>query len=84
MNIKIVGSNCKNGMQLYKMASRAVEELEENIEVENEKVFKFVKKQGLQIHFDCSLSNDKDPAGIAKAAIKGTEVGKALFFSVTA
>ena len=34
MNIKIVGSNCKNGMQLYKMASRAVEELEENIEVE--------------------------------------------------
>lgn len=34
MNIKIVGSNCKNGMQLYKMASRAVEELEENIDVE--------------------------------------------------
>ena len=34
MNIKIVGSNCKNGMQLYKMASRAVEELEENFEVE--------------------------------------------------
>ena len=34
MNIKIVGSKCKNGMQLYKMASRAVEELEENIEVE--------------------------------------------------
>ena len=34
MNIKIVGSNCKNGMQLYKMESRAVEELEENIEVE--------------------------------------------------
>lgn len=34
MNIKIVGSNCKNGMQLYKMASRPVEELEENIEVE--------------------------------------------------
>lgn len=34
MNIKIVGSNCKNGMQLYKMASRAVEELEENIEVQ--------------------------------------------------
>jgi hypothetical protein len=34
VNIKIVGSNCKNGMQLYKMASRAVEELEENIEVE--------------------------------------------------
>lgn len=25
MEIKIVGSNCKNGMQLYKMASRAIE-----------------------------------------------------------
>lgn len=34
MNIKIIGSNCKNGMQLYKMASRAVDELQENIEIE--------------------------------------------------
>ena len=25
MEIKIVGSNCKNGMQLYKMAMRATE-----------------------------------------------------------
>lgn len=25
MEIKIIGSNCKNGMQLYKMATRAIE-----------------------------------------------------------
>jgi len=56
----------------------------ENIEVENEKVFKFVKKQGLQISFDCSLSAGQDVAAIAKKAIKDTEVGKALFFSVNA
>lgn len=56
----------------------------ENIEVGGEKPYKFVKKQGLQIHFDCSLSADQDPAGIAKKAIKDTEVGKALFFNVAA
>jgi hypothetical protein len=56
----------------------------ENIEVENEKVFKFVKKQGLQLHFDCSLSDAQNAVTIAKKTIKGTELGKALFFSVTA
>ncbi|AWK52674.1 hypothetical protein DIC82_17465 [Clostridium beijerinckii] len=56
----------------------------ENIEVENEKVFKFVKKQGLQIHFDCSLADSQNAASIAKKAIKDTEVGKALFFNVVA
>jgi len=56
----------------------------ENIEVENEKVFKFVKKQGLQIHFDCSLTDSQNAASIAKKTIKDTEVGKALFFNVVA
>jgi len=55
----------------------------ENIEVENEKVFKFVKKQGLQIHFECSL-DQQQAASIAKQTIKNTELGKALFFNVTA
>ena len=54
----------------------------ENIEVENEKIFKFVKKQGLQINFDCSLSDQQKAASVAKATIKNTELGKALFFSV--
>ena len=56
----------------------------ENIEVENEKVFKFIKKQGLQLHFDCSLSDQTNAATIVKKEIKATELGKALFFSVVA
>ena len=56
----------------------------ENLEVENEKVFKFVKKQGLQLHFDCSLSDQNNAASIVKNQIKATELGKALFFSVAA
>lgn len=56
----------------------------EGIEVENEKVFKFVKKQGLQLHFDCSLSDAENAVSIAKKTIKDTELGKALFFSVAA
>ena len=56
----------------------------ENIEVENEKVFKFVKKQGLQIHFECTLSDVQNAVAIAKTAIKNTELGKALFFNVAA
>lgn len=56
----------------------------ENIEVENEKVFKFIKKQGLQLQFDCTLSDVKNAASIAKSAIKNTELGKALFFNVVA
>ena len=54
----------------------------ENIEIENEKVFKLVKKQGLQIHFDCSASDQQKAASVAKETIKNTELGKALFFSV--
>lgn len=56
----------------------------ENIEVGGAKPYKFVKKQGLQIHFNCELGADQDPAGTVKKAIKATEVGKALFFSVNA
>jgi len=55
----------------------------ENIEIENEKVFKFSKKQGLQIHFECNFSDAQKAASVAKQAIKDTELGKALFFNVT-
>lgn len=56
----------------------------ENIQVENDKVFKFLKKQGLQIYFECTLEDEQKAAAIAKQAIKDTEVGKVLFFSVNA
>ena len=34
MVVKIIGSNCKNGMQLYKMATRAVENSRKEVEIE--------------------------------------------------
>lgn len=54
----------------------------ENIEVENEKVFKYVKKEGLKLYFECTLSDKQKAAALAKQQIKSTELGKALFFSV--
>ena len=42
----------------------------ENIEVENEKVFKFIKKQGLQIYFDCTLSDVENAGSLAKTTIR--------------
>ncbi|MFW2488192.1 hypothetical protein [Clostridium chromiireducens] len=59
-------------------------EIVENIQVENEKVFKYVKKEGLKIIFESSLGDDQKSAGIIKQAIKETNIGKALFFSVAA
>ncbi|MFT8352651.1 hypothetical protein [Clostridium saccharoperbutylacetonicum] len=54
----------------------------EEIEVEGEKAFKFVKKEGLKLFFDCSLEDSAKASTIAKQAIKDTQLGKALFFSV--
>jgi hypothetical protein len=55
----------------------------ENIEVENEKIFKFAKKEGIKIFFECSLSDQQNAATIAKQAIKNTELGKVLYFGVS-
>ncbi|GEP62906.1 hypothetical protein CBE01nite_06740 [Clostridium beijerinckii] len=55
----------------------------ENIEVENEKVFKFVKKEGIKILFECILSDQQNAAAIAKQSIKDTELGKVLYFGVS-
>ena len=59
-------------------------EIVENIEVESEKVFKFVKKQGLKLYFESALSDGQKAASIVKESIKNTQLGKALFFSVNA
>lgn len=56
----------------------------ENIAVDDEKVFKFVKKEGLKLFFESTLSDGEKAASLAKQTIKGTELGKALFFSVNA
>ena len=34
MEIKIIGSNCKNGMQLYKMVTRAIENSRNEINIQ--------------------------------------------------
>lgn len=56
----------------------------EGLEIEGQKPFKFNSKQGLQIFFDSTYGDDTKAASIIKSEIKGTEVGKALFFSVAA
>ncbi|EHI98869.1 hypothetical protein CDLVIII_2207 [Clostridium sp. DL-VIII] len=56
----------------------------EDIAVDNEKVFKFVKKEGLKLFFESTLGDAEKAASLAKQTIKGTELGKALFFSVNA
>jgi hypothetical protein len=47
MEIKIIGSNCKNGMQLYKMATRAADNVREDVKVIKEDDKSSVKKYGI-------------------------------------
>jgi hypothetical protein len=47
MEIKIIGSNCKNGMQLYKMATRAADNAREDVKVIKEDDKSSVKKYGI-------------------------------------
>lgn len=48
MEVKIIGSNCKNGMQLYKMASRAVEEVNPQIQLEKLDDEKSIQRYGVK------------------------------------
>lgn len=48
MEIKIIGSNCKNGMQLYKMASRAAENSKEEINIEKLDDKNSINKYGIK------------------------------------
>lgn len=48
MEVKIIGSNCKNGMQLYKMASRAVEEVDPQIQLEKLDDEKSIQRYGVK------------------------------------
>lgn len=47
MEIKIIGTNCKNGMQLFKMASRAIEDSKTEIKLEKSDDIKDIKKYGV-------------------------------------
>lgn len=47
MEVKVIGTNCKNGMQLFKMASRAIEDNKEDIKLEKSDDIKDIKKYGI-------------------------------------
>lgn len=54
----------------------------ENIEIENKKEFKFVKKQGMKIYFESNYSDIEKACLTIKKKIKETELGKVLYFNV--
>ena len=54
----------------------------ENIEIENKKVFKFIKKQTIKIYFECDYSDMEKACLIVKKEIKDTQLGRALYFNV--
>lgn len=48
MNIKIIGSNCSNGIKLYKMLSRAIEEQNCEVKIEKLEDEKSIHKYGVK------------------------------------
>ncbi len=55
-------------------------ELLENIE--GPASYKFIEKKGIKLAFEVSGVEEKDAINVAKAAIKATDFGKALYFQV--
>ena len=52
MEIKIIGSNCKNGMQLYKMATRAIENTRNEVQIQKLDDKSSINKYGVKISLD--------------------------------
>lgn len=48
IKIEIVGSKCKNGMQLYKMASRAIEKYNPDATLEKNDAINTIKKYNIK------------------------------------
>ena len=57
-------------------------EMVENIEIENNKGFKFIKKQGIKLYFESDFSDMKNACSTIKQTIKGSDWGKVLYFNV--
>lgn len=57
-------------------------EIVENTEIEGEKVFEYVKKEGIRIFFQCGYSDIEKACHIAQKSIFNTKVGKVLFYNV--
>lgn len=54
----------------------------EDIEIENKKEFRFVKKQGMKIYFDSDYSDVQKACSAIKQEIKKSDLGKVLYFNV--
>ena len=57
-------------------------EIVERIEIENEKVFKFIKKQGIKLFFESTYKDNSKACSVIKSIIKSSPFGSALFFNV--
>ncbi|PJI07244.1 MULTISPECIES: hypothetical protein [Clostridium] len=55
----------------------------EDIEVDNDKPFKYVKKQGLKLFFESKLEDTEKACSVIKKSIRDTSFGNSLYFSVT-
>lgn len=54
----------------------------ENIKISDVKVFRYLKKNGIRIFFECNLTDKERACSIIKRAISDSEYGKALLFNV--
>lgn len=54
----------------------------EDIEIENKKEFRFVKKQGMKIYFESDYSDVQKACSTIKQEIKNSDLGKVLYFNV--
>nr|WP_160687870.1 hypothetical protein [Clostridium sp. C2-6-12] len=54
----------------------------ENIEIESKKVFKYNKRDGIRIFFECDYNDIEKACNIVKKEIFKTKLGKALFYNV--
>ena len=54
----------------------------EAIQIQNNKPFKFIKKQGIKIFFNTDYENLEEACTVIKKEIKSQTYGNALYFNV--
>lgn len=64
------------------LKQKEVIDVVEKIELNNEKLFKYIKKQGIKMYFETNYENNEEACIIIKKAIKSQSFGNALFFNV--
>lgn len=54
----------------------------EGYELKGKKVFKLLKKNGIELIFDSILEDDRESCDLIASIIKGYEFGKVLFINI--